>query len=75
MIVNDSEKEEYLRQRLESMQNDIVNVRSSSTATIYAYEWTYRNTSCDVISVITTSTPIKNGAMKDIKVFNKECRR
>jgi hypothetical protein len=71
----EDEKREYLRQKYEQIQNSIVNVRSAAAPTSNSFVWTYRSTVCDVVSVITTSAPMKNGSMKEIKPFNKEMRR
>jgi hypothetical protein len=66
---------EYITQEKQDEQNDIVNVRQMNTCVIPLYTWTHRTTGCDVISTVTTTTPMKNGNMKDIKMYNKEMRR
>ena len=69
------DREAYLRRRGVELQRSIVNLRSTSTATVESCIWTYRTTSCDVISLITTTVPIKNGAMNDLRYVNKEMKR
>jgi hypothetical protein len=69
------DREAYLRRRGVELQRSIVNVRSTTTATVESCIWTYRTTSCDVISLITTTVPIKNGAMNDLRYVNKEMKR
>lgn len=62
-----AERAAYLEARAEYIQSQIVTYRSAPAITSSSMVWTYRHTYCDVISVITTSQPIKNGSMKDIK--------
>lgn len=71
----ESQRETYLRQKAIDTQKSIVTYKSCSTLTSEAFIWTYRTTSCDVISIITTTVPIKDGLMKDIKLENREIRR
>ena len=68
-------KANYIRIRREEMQRGIVNVRNTSTTVIGSTSWTFRTTSCDVVSIVTTTVPLKNGQMKDIRLHNKEMRR
>jgi hypothetical protein len=68
-------KASYIRARKEQLQRKVVNVRNSTTAVVGLTAWTFRTTSCDVISLVTTTVPVTNGAMKDIKLHNKEMRR
>jgi hypothetical protein len=70
-----TEKSIYLQKRTEDMQNAVVNVRCATTPTVESYTWTFRTTACDVISIITTTVPIKNGTIKELKSHNKEMRR
>ena len=69
------DKQTYLRRRAIEEQKSIVNVKSAATSTVESCIWTYRTTSCDVISLITTTVPIKNGAMNDLRYVNKEMKR
>ena len=68
-------RDAYIDERKQQLQNMITNVRSSSSLTNDASIWTFRSTGCDILSVIMTTVPIKNGTMKDIKLRNKEMRR
>ena len=72
---NDTEKEQYFRTAAVEYQRGIVNFKSSSTNTSKAYIWTYRTTSCDVLSVITTTLPVKDGIMKEINIESKKVIR
>lgn len=65
----------YITIRRQEVQNSIVNYKSSSSTTSDSAIWTFRSTGCDVVSIVTTTIPIKNGAMKDIRLHNKEMRR
>jgi hypothetical protein len=69
------EREEYYRQKAIEIQKGIVNFKSSTTMTSESFIWTYRTTSVDVISVITTTVPVTNGGMKDILMKNREIKR
>jgi len=71
----DDDGRNYIIQYAERYQSSTVNYKNSDTNTKGSYVWTYRSTGCDVISILTTTVPIKNGKMKDIKVHNKEMRR
>ena len=72
----DMEKSIYLQNRTEELQNAVVNVKCAMTSTVESYTWTFRTTSCDVISMITTTVPLKNGTIKELpKSHNKEMRR
>jgi hypothetical protein len=73
MIVED--KESYYRERAIGIQRGIVTFKSSTTRTTEALIWTYRTTSCDVISMITTTVPVKDGHMKDIRLEKASIRR
>ena len=68
-------KADYIRSKKEMMQRNVVNIRTSSTSVADLTSWTFRTTGCDVVSVVTTTVPVKNGTMKDIKLHNKEMRR
>ena len=72
---NEEEKSNYIRYRKEMMQERIVNIRNSTTSILDVTSWTFRTTSSDVFSMVTTTVPIKNGHMKDIKIRNKEMKR
>ena len=69
------DKESYLRRRAIELQKSLVNVKTTQTSTVESCIWTYRTTSCDVISLITTTVPLKNGAMGDLRYVNKELKR
>lgn len=70
------EKSLYLQRRTEILQNAVVNVKCATTSTIESYTWTFRTTACDVISMITTTVPLKNGTIKELsKAHSKETRR
>lgn len=71
----DFEREKYYRNRSIELQKGIVNFKSSSTNTSKAYIWTYRTTACDVLSVITTTVPVKNGMMNEINIETKKVIR
>lgn len=66
------EKDSYIRRRAEFLQKSVINDWNSDSPTITKYLWTYRNTNCDVVSVITTILPIVDGKMKDMKLNEKE---
>lgn len=70
--VYDEEREKYYQSRRILEQKSRVTYKSCNTLTSEAYIWTYRTTSCDVLSIITTTVPMKDGLMKDIKINNKE---
>jgi hypothetical protein len=69
------DREEYFRQKAIDLQKNITNVRTTTTLTSESHIWTYRTTNCDVVSVITTTVPVKNGYMKDIKIDPNEPKR
>ena len=73
--MSQDEREEYYRRKAIEIQKGIVNYKSCSTMTSESFIWTYRTTSVDVISVITTTVPVTNGAMKDILLKNREIKR
>jgi len=73
--MNESEKDAYYTQRAIDLQKGILSYKSASTKTSEAYIWTYRTTACDVLSVITTTVPIKNGVMKEINIETKKVIR
>lgn len=72
---SESDRREYINHLKEEKQNYIINTRKPETSSLYIYTWTHRTTGCDVISTVTTTIPMKNGNMKDIKMYNKEMRR
>ena len=72
---SDEARLEYFTRQVELYQKRVPTQRGAGTDTSGRFIWTYRNTGCDVISVVTTTLPVRNGAMKDIKIFNKEMRR
>jgi len=59
----------------EEYQLTVVNFKECHATSIPQAVWTERTTVCDVLSTIVTATPIKNGEMKDIKMYNKEMKR
>ena len=65
-------REEYIQDRAKALQNVIVNYKQARTSVMPSCAWVYRNTYCDVISVITTTVPISNGQMNDIKLLQKD---
>lgn len=69
------DKAAYIRRRGKELHYSVVNVKSTPTATVDSCIWTYRTTSCDVISIITTTEPTANGAMTDMRMHNKEMKR
>lgn len=71
----DLEKATYHKRHKELVQDSIVNFKCATTSTIESYTWTFRNTACDVISIITTTVPLKNGVLKELKSHNKEMKR
>jgi hypothetical protein len=73
--MSQEEREEYYRQKAVEIQKGIVNFKSCTTLTSESFIWTYRTTSVDVISVITTTVPVQNGAMKDIQLKSREIKR
>ena len=72
MVLN---RDLYFRQKAIDIQNSIVNTKSATTITSDAFVWTYRTTNCDVVSIITTAIPIKEGNMKDINIESHEPKR
>lgn len=70
-----TDRNEYFKQKAIETQNQVVNFRSSATRTSEALVWTYRTTNCDVISIITTCTPLKDGKMKDIRIQPQDAKR
>eukprot|EP01041_Mallomonas_annulata_P004030 gene4030-8022_t len=68
-------RESYIARQQEEYQRGVVNYKSCNTNTHAIYNWTYRNTGCDIISIITTTLPRRHGDMKDIKKYNKELKR
>jgi len=70
-----TDRNEYFKQKEIEHQNRVVNYRSSSTKTSEALVWTYRTTNCDVISIITTATLVRDGKMKDIRIQPQEVKR
>jgi ankyrin repeat protein len=71
----DDDRFNYITQLKEMKQDFLVNKRTMNASTVLLYTWTHRTTSCDVISTVTTVKSMKNGNMKDIKMYNKEMRR
>ena len=71
----EQEREIYYRQKSIEIQKNIVNYKSSVSSTSDSFIWTYRTTTVDVISIITTTVGIQNGAMKDILLKNPEIKR
>lgn len=72
---SDADRIEYINRLKEEKQNFIINTKRPETSSVYIYTWTHRTTGCDVISTVTTTLPMKNGNMKDIKMYNKEMKR
>jgi hypothetical protein len=72
---SDYDRIRYIKRLEEEKQKSIVNVRCAESTTVCVLTWTHRTTGCDVISTVTTTIPIKNGNMKDIKMYNKEMRK
>lgn len=72
---NTMSRNAYIASQKEESQRRLVNYKTSATSSKCIYNWSYRNTSCDVISIVTTTVPKENGDMKDIKHYNKEMRR
>ena len=68
------EREAYMTCINEKRQHSIVNVRCGTTATSTVLTWSHRTTNCDVISTITTTMTMKNGDMKDIKMYNNNLK-
>jgi hypothetical protein len=73
--IGDVDRQDYISKIKESLQKQIVNYVSGAVTTINVTTWSSRCTSCDVLSTVTTYVPIKNGSMKDIKLYNKEMRK
>jgi hypothetical protein len=71
----DLEKAAYHKRHRELVQDSIVNFKCATTSNIDSYTWTFRNTVCDVISIITTTVPIKDGVLKELRTHNKELKR
>jgi len=70
-----TDKEEYYKQKAIDYQSRIVNYKSCTTSTSDAFVWTYRTTNCDVVSIITTIVPVRDGLMKDVKINVGEVKR
>ena len=68
------DRDEYITRLYRDRQNQIVNVRNESALTSTVLTWSHRTTNCDVISTITTTVPIKNGNMNDIKLYSKNIK-
>jgi hypothetical protein len=68
------ERHRFLDKFAEEIANVKLSFKSVASTTTSSTIWTYRNTCCDVISIITTVVPIKNGLMRDIKQANLEPR-
>jgi len=75
LLEMDEDGRNYIINYAEQYQSSRIISKNAETNTKCSYIWTYRSTGCDVISILTTTVPIKNGKMKDIKVHNKEMRR
>jgi hypothetical protein len=73
--IPDIDRNNYINKIKESLQSQIVNFISGVDESIPVTTWSDRITSCDVISTVTTTVPIKSGDMKDIKMYNKEMRK
>ena len=71
----ESKRELYISEIKQEEQRSVVNVRCSTATSICSVTWTHRTTGCDVISTVTTTIPIKNGNMRDIKMYNMEMRK
>lgn len=71
----DEDRFNYITHLKEMKQDYLIYKRTMNASTVLLYTWTHRTTSCDVISTVTTIKPMKNGNMKDIKMYNKEMRR
>lgn len=63
-----TDKDHYFENKAIEEQLLIPTYRKTSSVTTDSYVWTYRTTGCDVISIITTTLPVKDGQMKDIQV-------
>lgn len=72
---DNDERADYIKAKLEQLQRGLVTFKSSKTNMVDSSIWISRSTACDVISVVTTVQPVKNGDMKDIRQHNKEMRR
>lgn len=66
-MIMDEPKEDYYRRKAIELQDTIPTYKSAATLTSEAFIWTYRTTSCDVLSIITTSVPVHNAGMSDVK--------
>lgn len=75
LLEMDEDGRNYIINYAQKYQSSCTVSKNAETNTKCSYIWTYRSTGCDVISILTTTVPIKNGKMKDIKVHNKEMRR
>ena len=76
--VTREKKEAYLRNRREREQCVRTDLRRRALdSSVDVWNWSYRTTSCDVVSVVTTNEPLQYGEMRDIRTgkFNKEMRR
>jgi hypothetical protein len=75
VLEGNQEKVQYLKNRAEKTQNGIVSFKSAPTTTSGSMVWTYRQTYCDVISIVTTTVAQNDGAMKDIILKSTEIER
>ncbi len=76
MIIYDyKDKDDYLRRREELLQSYVVNVKSSTTPTVSFCKWSSRTTSCDVISVVTTTVLFECEKMSNIAEDFAEVKR
>lgn len=69
-----SERDVYITKLHEERQNNIVNFKSAASTMSTVLTWSHRTTSCDVISTITTTVQMKNGDMKDIKMYSNNIK-
>jgi hypothetical protein len=69
-----NDRDVYLTKLHEDRENKVVNVRCASSSTSTVLTWSQRTTNCDVISTITTTVQMKNGDMKDIKMYNNNMK-
>lgn len=73
--IDTQERHAYINKIKETLQNKVVKFVSGEMSTMNVITWVDRSTACDVVSIVTTTVPVKNGEMRDIRIYNKELRK
>lgn len=59
-------RDRYIEDLKQRTHFEVVNCKAGASCSTDVQSWTNRTTGCDVISLVTTSRPFLNGAMKDL---------